>query len=143
GGMIVTDHADWAAKAKYLTTQAKDDPVESVHREIGFNYRLTNLAAAMGCAQLETLSARIEAKRRIAAVYERALREIEGLTPMKEAPFARSIFWMYTVLVDEAVFGMSSRDLMLRLRHERIETRPLWQPMHMSPAHQRPGTELR
>src|SRR6202008_2589999 len=73
GGMIVTAHGEWAARAKYLTTQAKDDAVEYVHNEIGYNYRLTNLQAALGVAQMEQLSSYIAAKRRIAADYDAAL----------------------------------------------------------------------
>jgi perosamine synthetase len=135
GGMIVTDDEAWARKAKYLTTQAKDDSLEYVHNEIGYNYRLTNIQAAMGCAQLEQLGDYIAAKRRIAANYARALRDVPGITPMQEAEWAFSIFWMYTVLVDEAKYGMSSRALLHNLNDEKIQTRPLWQPMHNSPAH--------
>jgi perosamine synthetase len=135
GGMIVTDNEAWARKAKYLTTQAKDDPIEYVHNEIGYNYRLTNLQAAMGCAQLEQLAEYIAAKRRIAATYTEAFVDLSGVTPMLEAAWAKSIFWMYTVLIDEDEYGMDSRTLMLKLREKKIQTRPLWQPMHESPAH--------
>ena len=91
----------------YLTTQAKDDPVEYVHHEIGYNYRLTNVQAAMGCAQMELLDEYVEAKRRIAARYTEAFAGVAGLTPMSEAPWARSTFWMFTTLVDGASFGLS------------------------------------
>ena len=67
GGMIVTDNAEWAKEARYLTTQAKDDPIEYIHEIFGYNYRLTNIQAAMGCAQMESLDEYISAKRRIAA----------------------------------------------------------------------------
>jgi perosamine synthetase len=136
GGMIVTDNEAWARKAKYLTTQAKDDPVEFVHGAVGYNYRLTNVQAAMGCAQLELLDEYIAAKRRIASTYTDAFRDIPGLTPMREATWAFSIFWMYTILVDEAHYGMNSRALLRRLEQAKIQTRPLWQPVHLSPAHQ-------
>jgi len=135
GGMIVTDNEAWANKAKYLTTQAKDDPLEYVHNEIGYNYRLTNIQAAMGCAQLEQLDDYIAAKRRIAATYAEALIEMPGITPMREAAWAYSIFWMYTVLIDEAQYGMNSRALLGRLAEAGIQARPLWQPMHQSPAY--------
>jgi perosamine synthetase len=135
GGMIVTDNEAWARKARYLTTQAKDDPLEYVHGEIGYNYRLTNLQAAMGCAQLELLDEYIAAKRRIAATYAEAFREASGLTPMHEAPWAFSIFWMYTVMIDEERYGLDSRALLQRLGMEKIRTRPLWQPIHRSPAY--------
>mgnify|MGYP001068511701 CR=1 FL=1 len=135
GGMIVTDNEAWARKAKYLTTQAKDDPVEYIHNEIGYNYRLTNIQAAMGCAQLELLDEYIQAKRSIAARYAEALAEAPGITLLSEAEWAFSIFWMYTVLVDEVQYGVDSRELMHQLGKAGVQARPLWQPLHRSPAH--------
>jgi perosamine synthetase len=134
GGMIVTDNAAWARQAKYLTTQAKDDPLEFVHGEIGYNYRLTNIQAALGCAQLEQLDAYIAAKRRIAGTYAAAFADMPGLTPMRQASWAFSVYWMYTMLVDAAQFGMESRALLRYLDARKIQPRPLWQPMHLSPA---------
>lgn len=135
GGMIVTSNAEWAARAKYLTTQAKDDPIEFVHGEVGYNYRLTNIQAAMGCAQIEMLGAYIDKKRRIAARYESGLKEIPGTTSMPQAPWAESIFWLYTILVDQDRFGMNARRLVKELDTRGIQSRPLWQPMHRSPVH--------
>jgi perosamine synthetase len=134
GGMIVTDNEEWARKARYLTTQAKDDPVEYIHSEIGYNYRLTNVLAAIGVAQMEQLTAYLGAKRDIARRYETALGVLPGITTMKQAPWARSAFWLYTVLVDEAEFGMDSRALLHLFGQRKIQTRPLWQPLHMSGA---------
>lgn len=139
GGMIVTTNEVWARKAKYLTTQAKDDPLEYIHGEIGYNYRLTNLQAAFGCAQMEQLDQYVAAKRRIADRYSRALKEIPGLSTMKEAAGVSSSFWLYTVLVDERHFGMDSRSLLDRLDLQKIQTRPLWQPIHQSPAYAQMG----
>jgi len=136
GGMVVTDNETWAERARYLTTQAKDDPVEYVHNEFGYNYRLTNIQAAMGVAQLEQLNEHIAAKRRISETYTQALEDIPGLNPIREAEWAFSIFWMYTVLVDKERYGMSSRDLLRALTEHKIQTRPLWQPVHLSQAHQ-------
>ncbi len=135
GGMIVTDRADWAARAKYLTTQAKDDPVEYVHHAVGYNYRLTNLQAALGVAQMERLDQCIAAKRRIAARYAEALDELPGFTPMPEATWAHSVYWLYTILIDRASGGPGSRELLARLAERKVQTRPLWQPLHRSPAH--------
>jgi perosamine synthetase len=140
GGMLVTSNEDWARRAKYLTTQAKDDPTEYVHSEIGYNYRLTNLLAAMGCAQLEQLDAFIAAKQRIASRYAEGLRGLPGISPMKEASWASSTWWLYTVLVDNAGFGTDSRQLMRSLNSKNIQTRPLWQPIHLSGAHRGSGT---
>ena len=135
GGMITTDNEAWATKAKYLTTQAKDEPVEFIHGEIGYNYRLTNLQAAMGCAQLEQLDQYIAAKRRIAARYCEAFKNVPGLALMQEAAWAKSIYWMYTVLVDAPRFGADSRALLRKLDAAKMQARPLWQAMHRSPAH--------
>jgi perosamine synthetase len=135
GGAIVTDNEAWADRARYLTTQAKDDPVEYIHGEIGYNYRLTNLQAALGCAQLENLDRYVERKREIAKRYRESLSGCPGLTPMEEADWARSTFWLYTVLVNEREYGMDRRELRKRLGENRVETRPLWQPIHKSPAH--------
>ena len=133
--MIVTDNEAWADRAKYLTTQAKDNPVEYIHHEIGYNYRLTNIQAAMGCAQMEKLEEYIAAKRRIAATYDDAFSNVAGLTPMPQASWAESIFWMYTLLVDEAEYGMDSRQLLQCLQEAKIQARPLWEPLHLSRAH--------
>lgn len=135
GGMIVTDNEAWARKAKYLTTQAKDDPLEFVHNEVGFNYRLTNLQAALGCAQLEQLDDYIAVKHRIAGHYAKAFAGVPGLTLMRQADWAESIFWMYTILVDASPYGVDSRALMRKLADRGIQARPLWQPVHLSPAH--------
>jgi perosamine synthetase len=135
GGMIVTDKESWGQKAKYLTTQAKDNPLEFVHNEIGFNYRLTNIQAALGVAQLEMLDEYIVSKRRIAATYADAFKDLPGLRTMCEAESAFSVFWMYTLLVDETKFGLDSRSLMRQLEGLKIQSRPLWQPAHLSPAH--------
>jgi perosamine synthetase len=135
GGMIATDNQRWAERAKYLTTQAKDDAVEFIHGAIGYNYRLTNIQAAMGCAQLELLDDFIKAKLNIASNYKDALSDVDGITPMREANWARSVFWLYTVLVDATRFGIDSRALLSRFEEAGIQTRPLWQPMHRSPPH--------
>lgn len=133
--MIVTDREDLAKKAKYLTTQAKDDPIEYVHGEVGFNYRLVNVLAAIGCAQMEQLAGYVAKKRSIAACYQRELSGVPGLGPMKEASWAESTYWMYTVLVNSTEFGIDSRQLLKALDFQKIQTRPLWQPIHLSPAH--------
>jgi perosamine synthetase len=135
GGMLVTDDEPMARRARYLATQAKDDPLEYVHNAVGYNYRLTNVLAAMGCAQLEQLDAFVEKKRAIAARYTAAFRDLPGITPMREAPWAFSAFWMFTVLVDPAAFGLDSRALLRLLEARKIQARPLWQPMHRSVAH--------
>ena len=130
GGMVLTDDEALADRVRYLTTQAKDDPLEYVHGEVGYNYRLTNILAALGLAQMERLDEYVAVKRRIARRYERAFKDLPGIEPMKEAPGVESAFWLYTVKT-----GRDSRSLMRELAGESIQTRPLWQPLHLSPAH--------
>ncbi|HSP16246.1 MAG TPA: LegC family aminotransferase [Thermoanaerobaculia bacterium] len=135
GGMLVTDNEKWARRAKYLTTQAKDDPVEYVHNEIGYNYRLTNIQAAMGVAQMEQLPHFVERKREIARLYEDLLGDLPGIRLMGQAHWAFSNFWLYTVRIDAEKFGMDSRGLMTALKRDNVESRPLWRPLHMLPPH--------
>ena len=135
GGMLVTNDEKLANRARYLTTQAKDDPIEYVHGEIGYNYRLTNMLAAMGCAQMEQLDSFIQAKRAIADRYRDGLQNIPGFTVPQQASWAFSTFWMYTILIDEERAGIDARTLLRELSSRKIQCRPLWQPMHRSPAH--------
>ena len=100
GGMLVTDDEACAKKARYLTTQAKDDPVEFVHDEIGYNYRLTNVLAAIGVAQLERLAGiRRDGRDGSPPATPRRCRDVPGLTFLGEAPWARATFWMSVVRV--------------------------------------------
>ena len=137
GGMIVTNDGEWARKAKYLSTQAKDDPVEYVHGQIGYNYRMSNIQAAMGCAQLEMLDQYVATKRCIAENYHRGLREVPGIQRMREASWALGTYWLYTILVDSTAYGRDRRSLHAALKEAGVQTRPLWQPLHRSPAHRR------
>ena len=129
GGMIVTADAEIAERAYYLTTQAKDDPLEYIHNEIGFNYRLTNVQAAIGCAQIELLDSYIDKKHAIAARYRAGL---PGLAAQGQASWAQSNCWLYTVLLAMA----DRREVLRGLGAQGIQTRPLWQPLHTSRAHQ-------
>ncbi len=134
GGMLVTNDEALATRARYLTTQAKDDPVEYIHNEVGYNYRLTNIQAAMGCAQMEQIDHYIAKKRAIAAVYERELAAVAGIEPMRQSERAESVFWLYTIRVDAPVFGMDRHRVHALLAEHKIMTRPLWQPLHQSQA---------
>lgn len=135
GGMIVTDNKEFAGKARYLTTQAKDDAIEYIHNDIGYNYRLTNIHAAMGVAQLERLDEHIAAKRRLANIYNEQLSDIPGIIILNEAKWAYSTFWLNAILIDEEKFGMTSRQLLKRLLAQNIQTRPLWHPIYSLPHH--------
>jgi dTDP-4-amino-4,6-dideoxygalactose transaminase len=134
--MIVTDNESWACRAKYLTTQAKDDPVEYVHNEIGYNYRLTNMQAAMGVAQMEQLDDFVFKKRQIAAAYSEGLGDLQGFSLMPEAKFSFSTYWLYTVLHNMSDGEQDSRHLISELRERGIQSRPLWVPAHRQQRHQ-------
>jgi perosamine synthetase len=135
GGMITTNNAAFAAKARHLTTQAKADPVEYIHDEIGYNYRLTNIQAAMGCAQLERLEEFIAAKRRIARTYREAFAAVPGLEFMPQSDWAESTYWLSSVKIRADDFGLDSRAVMRKLGEHQIQSRPLWQPINLSPAY--------
>lgn len=127
GGAVVTDDDRIAEQVRYLSTTAKDDDVEFQHGAIGFNYRLTNLQAAVGVAQLETLDERLASKRRTADYYRQQLAALP-LTLPQQAPWARSSWWQYTVLVNDD-FGLKRSAVAKLLDDARIETRPLWTPL--------------
>jgi perosamine synthetase len=130
GGAIITNSEYLAQRARYLTTQAKDDPFEYVHHEVGYNYRLTNVQAAMGVAQLERLRSYVAAKRKTTEVYNSHFSHVAGVTLPQEAEWARSNCWLYAVLISTQSFGESSRELSRRLKANSIETRPFWRPVH-------------
>jgi perosamine synthetase len=134
GGMVVTNDAATAERVRYLATQAKDDPLEYVHGEVGFNYRLSNVHAALGYGQLLRLDEFVAAKRRIAAAYADGLGDLPGIELPREAPDAFCTFWLYTVHVHPEEFGLDSRGLLRRLAEAGIQSRPLWQPLHRSPS---------
>jgi dTDP-4-amino-4,6-dideoxygalactose transaminase len=132
GGMILTADRALAERARFLTTQARDPGSEYVHREVGFNYRLTNIQAALGIAQLEQLDRFIGAKRETARAYTEALARLGGAEPLGEAPWAFSTFWMFPVLLDPSRFG-DVRPLIARANAEGIALRPLWYPLDRQP----------
>ena len=129
GGMITTDNEEWARRARYLTTQAKDDPIEYVHHAIGFNYRLPNVSAAIGLAQIERLDGLMRRKREIAAAYAGALSGCSGVTSQRVADWAAPSWWLHTIVIDEHVARIDSRALLARLAAAGIESRPLWHPI--------------
>ena len=133
GGMVLTRDERLAARVRRLTTQGRADTVEFVHEEVGFNYRLTNIQAALGVAQLEQLDAFVESKRETARAYTDALGRLGGVTPLDEPPWAFSTFWMYSVLLDAAAWS-DVPTLIARAGAAGIQLRPLWRPLHRQPA---------
>jgi len=134
GGMVLTRDATMAARLRRLTTQARTDAIEYIHEETGYNYRLTNLQAALGVAQLEQLDGFVESKRETAAHYRKILAGVPGVEVAAEAPWARSTYWMTSVLLD----GRGSadvRELVRQLNAGGIGARPLWRPLHRQPVY--------
>lgn len=129
GGAILTDDAALASRAKHLSTTAKADPLEFYHDAVGFNYRLTNIAAALGVAQLEKLGEYVEAKREIAARYAELLSPLGGIEPNPEPAHCRSTFWMFTVRL-----AARARPAIDVLNTQGIMARPMWIPIHRLPA---------
>jgi dTDP-4-amino-4,6-dideoxygalactose transaminase len=133
GGMLTTDNEKLARRAKHLTTQARLPGIEYAHDELGYNYRLTNLQAALGVAQLERLGAFLEKKREIADAYDGAFRSLPGITLPPRAGWAVSSHWLYTIMIDPQAFGMDRRRLHEELARDGIMTRPIWSPLHSMP----------
>ena len=130
GGMILTDDPNLAEKAKYLITQAKDDPVRYVHDEIGYNFRLTNIQAALGVAQLEQLSGFLKHKREIHNQYQKALEDIDGLTLASVPNNAQNNHWLNILQIDTTVYNDGRENIMKKLEESGIQTRPVWKLNH-------------
>ena len=129
--MILTNNEKFAEKAHYLTTQAKDDPVRYIHDEIGYNFRLTNIQAAMGVAQLELLPIFLERKREIFQHYQTALKDIEGLTLADAPAYAENNHWMNVLQIESDIYGMDRGSLMQHLEENGIQSRPVWALNHL------------
>lgn len=130
GGMLVARDPAQVARAKFLSTQAKDPVGYYVHSEIGYNYRLSNISAAIGRGQLEQLEAKVARRRAIAARYERELGGLPGVSFMPEAPTGWANRWLSTMLLDPAEARTSRDAVVAALERENIECRPVWKPLH-------------
>jgi dTDP-4-amino-4,6-dideoxygalactose transaminase len=135
GGMLVTENKEWADRVRFLATQARDPAPHYEHSQIGYNYRLSNLLAAVGRGQLQVLDDRVARRRENCAAYQAALRDLPGIDFMPELPQGRSTRWLTCIIVDPSRFGATREDIRLALERENIEARPIWKPMHAQPAH--------
>ena len=124
GGMIVTDDEALAKKAKHLTTQAKSDPFEYVHDEIGYNYRLVNVAAAMGVAQMELLPGFLQRKKEIIAFYQNALQGVGDISFQQVSPDVNPNWWLPTIQTSR------QREVLNILNNHKMQSRPFWVPMN-------------
>ena len=133
GGMLTTPSHDLALHARKLATQARDPAPHYQHSEIGFNYRLSNVLAAIGRGQLHALEARVAARRHNFAFYAEALRDIPGIEFMPEASWGRHTRWLTTLTIDPHAFGVDRETMREHLDAAGIEARPVWKPMHLQP----------
>lgn len=131
GGMILTENSYLAEKAKYLTTQAKDDKVRYIHNEIGYNFRLTNIQAAMGVAQLEQLPKFLQIKKNTYETYKKEIDAIQGLQIADVPDYANNNLWMVSMQIEKAIYGKDREELMEHLAKHQIEARPVWQLNHL------------
>jgi perosamine synthetase len=135
GGMITTNNQEIARLAWNLRDHAFSHERHFWHKFVGFNYRMTNLQAAIGLAQVEKLDEMVAARRRNAALYTSLLKDIPGITTPPEAAWAKNVFWMYGILVDRAAFGMGRDQLRQVLADNGVETRTFFIPMHCQPVY--------
>lgn len=133
GGMLVSPDGEAVARARKLASQAREPAPHYEHVEVGHNYRLSNVLAALGRAQLRRLEARVAARRRVFAFYQDALGDLPGLSFMPEASWGRSTRWLTCVTIDQAEFGAERDAVLGALAAENIEARPVWKPMHRQP----------
>lgn len=134
GGMLVSEDASLVERARYLSTQARDPAPHYQHSVVGYNYRMSNLLAAVGRGQLRVLRDRVSRKRDIFHSYQYALGDLPGISFMPIAGYGKPNYWLTCILVDPARFGATREDIRLALEKENIESRPLWKPMHLQPA---------
>lgn len=135
GGMLVTRRKEWADKARHLATQARDPSPHYEHSAVGYNYRLSNLLAAIGRAQLNVLDEFVDRRRANFRFYHQSLADLPGISFMPEHTHGRSTRWLTCITVDPDQFGATREDVRLALERENIESRPVWKPMHLQPAH--------
>ncbi len=137
GGALICPDEEAARRVKFLSTQAREDRPYYYHKVIGYNYRLSNISAAIGCGQIETIDSRIARRREIHRIYSEHLADVASVTVHDNvsADYA-SNFWLTTILIDPAC-GLTPDQVRLQLLDRRIETRLLWRPMHLMPVFER------
>lgn len=130
GGMLVSDNEEGIAKARFWATQARDPARHYQHSELGYNYRMSNIAAGIGRGQLKVLDKRVQRKREIFEFYRRELGGLDGVEMMPDNEWNKPNFWLTTILLHSKVRPL---DIMEALEKENIESRPVWKPMHAQP----------
>jgi len=138
GGMIVTNDDEIAEKARLLKDLAHSKEKRFLHNFIGFNYRMTNLQAAVGVAQLEKIEKFVRMRRNNAMLYNSLLGNIKGITLPVEEEWAKNVYWMYSILIEDD-FGIDRDELRIQLKKNGIETRTFFIPMHQQPIFKKMG----
>jgi dTDP-4-amino-4,6-dideoxygalactose transaminase len=133
GGMLASDDKAMIDQARFWSQQARDLAPHYEHSQIGYNYRLSNVLAAIGRGQLGTLDGRVEKKRRIFDHYKRALSGVRGIEFMPEADYGKATRWLTVILISPEQFGVDRESVRLALEQQNIESRPVWKPMHLQP----------
>ena len=133
GGMLVSCDAKLIEKVRFWATQSRDPAPHYQHSEVGFNYRMSNILAAIGRGQLRVLAQRVEKRRANCAYYQKALGDLPGLSFMPEADYGRCTRWLTCITIDPAIAGTDREKVRLALAEANIEARPIWKPMHLQP----------
>lgn len=133
GGALVSNDKEALKKARFLATQARDPAPHYQHSILGYNYRMSNLLAAIGRAQLQHLEQRVEAKREVFQKYFEELSHLPGISFMPEYEGSRSNRWLTTLTIDSNLSGVTAQQLVERLNEQNIEARPVWKPLHLQP----------
>ncbi len=133
GGMLSAQDPAWVEKARFWSQQARDPGIAYEHTEMGYNYRLSNVLAAIGRGQLQVLDDRVRRRREIAFRYRDAFADLPGIELMPQAPYGLHTNWLSVFLVDAARFGADRDAIIEALSAENIESRPVWKPMHLQP----------
>ena len=133
GGMLMAQKPEWVDKARFWSTQARDPGIAYEHSDIGYNYRLSNVLAAIGRGQLRVLGERLQQRRAIFVRYCDAFADLPGIEPMPEPSWGVHTNWLSCFLIHQTQFGASRDEVMDALAAQNIEARPVWKPMHMQP----------
>ncbi|MCB2173635.1 aminotransferase class I/II-fold pyridoxal phosphate-dependent enzyme [bacterium] len=133
GGMVVAQEQDLLNKVKYWASQARDAAIHYEHTELGYNYRMSNVLAAIGRGQLRVLGDRIKRKREIFSTYQRILGDLPGLTFMPDPEWGRSTHWLSSMIIDPVTSGTDRDAIIAVLDQHNIEARPVWKPLHLQP----------
>jgi perosamine synthetase len=131
GGMIVTENSSLARRALYLTNQAKDDPLRYIHHEVGYNFRLSSVHAALGSVQLSRLEGFIAVKKRNYLAYQAGINGKQGMRLLGVPAGTRPNYWFYSLVIDPRSLGRTKDQVISRLARLGIETRPVWYPNHL------------